>query len=101
MPQSFPHYHTPQRASQKAGHRHYYEIVAAAPWRAGELPTGEKPKCIRIPREREPPLQRLASPQPAVRLLVYRAHQEGSSSVGQLGDHADQLTVKVVRPVLV
>src|SRR5271169_6765137 len=47
------------------------------------------------------PLQRLADPLPATRLVVYGPHQEGTRRVRQLGDDPDQLAVKVVRSVLV
>ena len=46
------------------------------------------------------PLQRLADPLPATRLVVYCPHQEGLRRVGQLGDDTGQLAVKVVRSVL-
>ena len=51
-------------------------------------------------RRRTMPLQWLADPLPAPRLVVDRPHQEGSGRVGQFGDDPDQLAVKVVRPVL-
>src|SRR5512133_4167239 len=46
------------------------------------------------------PLQRLADPLPAARLVVRRPDQEGPRRVGQFGDDTDQLTVKVPRPAL-
>ena len=46
------------------------------------------------------PLQRLADPLPATRLVVYCPHQEGPRRVRQFGYDAGQLAVKVVRSVL-
>ena len=51
-------------------------------------------------RFRASPLQRLADPLPATRLVVHRPRQEGSCRVGQFGDDTDQLAVKIVRPPL-
>src|SRR5689334_8577385 len=45
-------------------------------------------------------LQGLGNPLPAARLVVHRPHQEGSGRVGQSGDDADELAMKIVRPAL-
>ena len=45
-------------------------------------------------------LQRLGNPLPAARLVVHRPHQEGSGRIGQFGDDADELAMKIVRPAL-
>src|ERR1022692_2052787 len=42
-------------------------------------------------------LQRLGDPAPAMRLVTYRPHDKGLGRVGELGDDADQLAVKVIR----
>ena len=46
------------------------------------------------------PLQRLGDPLPATRLVVDRMHQEGSRRLGQFGQDADKLAVKIAGPVL-
>ena len=46
------------------------------------------------------PVQRLGDPLPATRLVVDRMHQDGSRHVGQFGQDADELAVKIARPVL-
>ena len=45
------------------------------------------------------PLQRLAEPLPAARVVVGSPHQEGYHRVQQPGDDPDQLAVKIARPV--
>src|ERR1022692_2730109 len=42
-------------------------------------------------------LQRFADPAPALWLVAYRPHHESLGGVGQLGDDANQLTVKAIR----
>src|ERR1022692_1577379 len=42
-------------------------------------------------------LQWFADPAPALWLVAYRPHHEGLGGVGQLGDDANQLTVKTIR----
>src|SRR5579862_5253186 len=46
------------------------------------------------------PLQRLGDPLPAERLVVDGPDQEGSRRVGQFGQEAGELAVKIARPVL-
>jgi len=46
------------------------------------------------------PLQRLGDPLPATRLVVDGPDQEGSRRIGQFGQDADELAVKIARPVL-
>src|SRR5258705_548179 len=45
-------------------------------------------------------LQRLGKPLPAACLVVHRPHQEGSCRIGQSGDDADELAMKIVRSAL-
>src|ERR1022692_3086990 len=74
-------------------------------WRAGLALTGAAgPARLQPPWPacwqhfaRSARLQWLADPVPALWLVAYRPHYEGLGGVGQLGDDANQLTVKAIR----